>query len=196
MTDKALKPCPSDDKIKWALRVCEVHGALKYPGGHERAELCQAAVILADAYRRSSPDVDALEDRLENARLESRFNESCAKDYLLRAKSAEEKLSALAAENAALRNDVENALERLEDGEEETGKALFRRVIESESHFSAVSQAQREVVENAREVQAGAKEAFKPHGSIICHIAHDRLSKALNSQEIALAKVDAAKEGE
>jgi hypothetical protein len=34
------------EKEEWAQRVVEINGALKYPGGPEQTELCQAAVIL------------------------------------------------------------------------------------------------------------------------------------------------------
>lgn len=50
------------------------------------------------------------------------------------------------------------------------------------------------VAEIAAKVQSGAKEAYRPHGAIICHIAHAPLADALNEQEKALAALNAAPE--
>lgn len=48
--DQSPLPCPTEDQIQAALEMVALHRDKQYPVGEDRAALCHAAIILADAW--------------------------------------------------------------------------------------------------------------------------------------------------
>lgn len=60
----------------------------------------------------------------------------------------------------------------------------IRRAIDDHLDLERLRLENYKLKDAARKTLAGAKEAFKPHGAVICHMEHVKLAEALNELSV------------